>query len=1050
MRDPKDFASLIPMPVLTAIRLLEDAGHEAYIVGGAVRDFLIGNIPDDFDVTTSAKVEETEKVFRDYKTIPTGIAHGTITVLIDGAQIEITTFRLDGDYIDHRHPGTVEFTPDLSEDLKRRDFTVNAMAYSPSRGLVDENGGVSDIENRIIRCVGDPSVRFSEDALRIMRALRFAAKLGFDIDQETLSAAVKMKGDLAYVSRERINVELSKLLTTDHTGKLKELLTGEAGSILFELIPKLRDCLETPQINSFHSYDVYTHTVLAVCAIRNDLLLRMTMLLHDIAKPESLWYDDKGNTHFTNHALKGADVAEDILNGFRYPKKFTARAKTLIKYHEFFRDPYIKQGAYDKAAGKLIRLAGIELAQLLPDVIEADAMAKNPEYSVQMTLLTDKLRASINRIIDEGLAVTGPSSLNVSGKQLEKAGIAKGEVMGKIIARLTEKVSEFDIPNENGALINEAKRIFREEFSVENKEKLVADRFKAWTTGKYFDRDTREELLAVKDSDDIYDRFYRDLEFGTAGLRGVMGAGTNRMNIYIVRRVSFAIADYIKSFGPQAAERGIAVSYDTRLNSELFAKEAAAAFASCGIKTRIFRAPAPVPVLSYTVWSGNFQAGIMITASHNPKQYNGYKVYWEGGVQISPAMAAEITKIIDQYDDFSKIPDPSFGREIRRPYLEYFGDDVSQRFVERVAALKVDRDILENHSEELCVVYTPLFGAGAGYVGRAVKHLGFKNFHTVRSQMRPDGNFPGLTVPNPENPAALEKGIRLAKKLKADLVFGTDPDSDRMGAAVRLKDGTYKSLTGNEIGCLFMDYIIGVRKRNNCLPKDAFAVSTIVSTDLAGEIAKKSGVEFKSVLTGFKFIGDLITEENKNSFILGFEESYGFLTEGYARDKDGVAASVVLCEMALYNKVVLKRSLVDALDDIHKRFGYRSESAFSIELPGESGHENILKLMAGLRNAGPGLLEGRINAIDDVSASTRKTFDKNGKQTGVSELTLPKSDVLKYYLDDGWFAVRPSGTEPKVKIYVGIKDFDSEKNCVEKAAKLKELLYNKAKKIIDQ
>lgn len=583
---------------------------------------------------------------------------------------------------------------------------------------------------------------------------------------------------------------------------------------------------------------------------------------------------------------------------------------------------------------------------------------------------------------------------------------------------------------------------------MDNKQKLVEKRFNEWTSAGYFDEETRLELKNIKDKDEIYDRFYRDLEFGTAGLRGVMGAGTNRMNIYVVRRVSYAISQYIKSFGDKAMSRGIAVSYDTRLNSEVFAKEAAAVFASNGIKTKIFRAPAPVPVLSYTVWEGDFQAGIMITASHNPKQYNGYKVYWEGGVQIAPAMADEITKIIDSFSDFSKIPDPSFSKEIRRGFLSYFEDDQIEKFTNRVTALKADNDLIRDHSGEICIVYTPLFGAGAKYMGRAIKKLGFKNFHMVRSQSRADGNFPGLTVPNPENPAALEKGIKLAKKLKADIVFGTDPDSDRMGAAVRLGDGSYRSLTGNEIGCLFMDYIIGVRKRNGCMPKDAFAVSTIVSTDLAGRIAEANGVEFKTVLTGFKFIGDLINEANKDSFILGFEESYGFLTEGYARDKDGVAAGVVLCEMALYNKVVLKRSLKDALDAIHKTYGFRSESAISIELPGESGHENIVKLMNGLRDAGPGVLEGRINAIDDIKTGTKMFYDKNGANAGSSKIDLPRSDVLKFYLDDGWFAVRPSGTEPKVKIYVGISSFESEKACVEKAEELKKLLKTKVASII--
>lgn len=1048
MRNSSDFINFIPDYVKKALALLEAQGYEVYIVGGAVRDLILGKIPDDFDITTNALAEDIERVFSEFKTIPTGIKHGTVSVIIYGHLVEITTYRLDGDYKDHRHPENVSFTGNLSLDLLRRDFTVNAMAYSPKRGLVDEHGGVSDIKRKVIRCVGDPYERFSEDALRIMRALRFSVKLGFDIEENTLKAAVEKRADLGYVSKERINAELSKLLVTENAEQLKKILLYDGKEIIFELFPALKKCADTPQKNPYHSYDVYTHTVIATCAVRADLVLRLAMLFHDIAKPECLRFDEDGRTHFTNHAQAGVPVADKILNDLRYPKKTIASVLSIIKNHEFFRDPLFKEGNFEKAAGKLIRLAGIETAKVIPEIVIADAMGKNAIYAKQTEEVMNRFKAEIESIIESGRAVTGPSDLGVRGTDLRKAGIPSGEIMGKIISKLTALASEFEIKNEKESLINEAQHIFKEEFPVENKEKIVADRFSTWSQSRYFDQKTRNELKALNDKDEIYDRFYRDLEFGTAGLRGVMGAGTNRMNIYIVRRVSFAIADYLISHGEKAVKRGIAVSYDTRINSEVFAKEAAAVFASRGIKTRIFRKPAPVPVLSHTVWAENFQAGIMITASHNPKQYNGYKVYWEGGVQISPKMAEEITNIIDSYTDFSKIPDPSFLGELRKGNLEYFGDDVSKRFIERVAALKVDRDILDNHSEELCVVYTPLYGSGAAYVGRAVKHLGFKNFHTVRSESRADGNFPGLTVPNPENPAALKKGIKLARSLKADLVFGTDPDSDRMGAAVRLPDGSYKSLTGNEIGCLFMDYIIGVRKRNKCMPKNAFAVSTIVSTDLAGEIAKSNGVEFKSVLTGFKFIGDLITEENKNDFILGFEESYGFLTEGYARDKDGVAASVVLCEMALYNKVVMKRSLADALDDIHKRFGYRSESAFSIELPGESGHENILKLMAGLRKIGPDVLPGRINAIDDVSEGVKTAYDIGGRPSSKTKLSLPSADVLKYYFDDGWFAVRPSGTEPKVKIYVGIKDFASEESCVKKAEELKKILREKVNSII--
>ncbi|MBP1588023.1 MAG: phospho-sugar mutase [Clostridia bacterium] len=564
-------------------------------------------------------------------------------------------------------------------------------------------------------------------------------------------------------------------------------------------------------------------------------------------------------------------------------------------------------------------------------------------------------------------------------------------------------------------------------------------RFNTWRGNEYFDADTQNELSQISaDKDEIYDRFYKNLEFGTAGLRGVMGAGTNRMNVYVVRRASFAVAEYILSLGKEAAASGIAVAYDTRNNSFTYAAEAASVFASRGIKTYIFDATAPVPLLSFTVWSMQLTAGIMITASHNPKEYNGYKVFWKGGVQISPEIAGEITAIIDRYDDISSLPPLENYRSLKkRRKIPYVPAEVVNAYLDRVAGVVADEDIIKKHGDSLVTVYSPLHGAGARYVKSVFKRRGLSaNFHIVGKQEKADGDFPTVVLPNPETDEAFTLGLRMARKFCADIVIGTDPDSDRAGAFVRDKDGNYKKLTGNKIGCLFMEYLVECRRRNNKLPKAPFAVSTIVSTDLAPQIAQSKGVEFKQVLTGFKYIGDLITDENKDSFILGFEESYGFLTEGYARDKDGVAASLILAEMALYYKVAENKTLCEKLDELYQRFGYRHESAFSIELTGESGHESILKIMDTLREKGASILPYKIRSVMDVKKSTI-TDCATGK---VGRIDLPESDVLKYETDKGWIAVRPSGTEPKIKIYVGIRSGISEEDADGTAAKIKEEL----------
>ena len=566
--------------------------------------------------------------------------------------------------------------------------------------------------------------------------------------------------------------------------------------------------------------------------------------------------------------------------------------------------------------------------------------------------------------------------------------------------------------------------------------------YKTWLENKYFDEDTRSELKDIKGrEDEIYDRFYKDLEFGTAGLRGVMGAGTNRMNVYVVRRASLAVARYVCSLGSEACSKGVAVAYDTRNNSLLFARETASVLAASGIKTYFFNTTAPVPLLSYTVWSQDLTAGIMITASHNPREYNGYKVFWKGGVQISPEIASEITSIIDKYDDITSIKacDYELLRRLRK--IVSVPKRVIDSYVKRVADVVADEEMIKKHGNELVTVYSPLHGVGGRYVKKVFRQRGlYENFHIIRRQEIRDGNFPTVILPNPETDEAFTLGLKAARRYNADIVLATDPDSDRAGAFAKGKDGTYKKLTGNKIGCLFMEYLVACRKRNGRMPNDPFAVSTIVSTDLAPLIAENYGVTFKQVLTGFKYIGDLITDDNKDSFILGFEESYGFLTEGYARDKDGVAACLILAEMALYYKIAEKKTLSEKLDELYQKYGYRNESAFSIELKGESGHEAILRIMDGLRRRGADMIPYKVRSVLDVKASTL-TDISSGK---VIPVDLPVSDVLKYETDEGWIAVRPSGTEPKIKIYVGarssVSEEDAERKAFEIKSKLKEIV----------
>ncbi|MBO4927892.1 MAG: phospho-sugar mutase [Clostridiales bacterium] len=565
----------------------------------------------------------------------------------------------------------------------------------------------------------------------------------------------------------------------------------------------------------------------------------------------------------------------------------------------------------------------------------------------------------------------------------------------------------------------------------------VEELYKFWSEDPYFDEATREELAAIRDDKkEIEERFFRDLEFGTAGLRGILGAGTNRMNMYIVSKASAGLGQYIVGEGEDAMKRGVVISYDSRHFSPEFAEITARTLTSMGIRVFLSDELRPVPMLSYAVRYHKAFAGVMITASHNPSKYNGYKVYGEDGGQVPPEAASKILGFIEGVEDIRTIHPDSLEEAKAKGLLTYWGEEVDEAYTDMLDKLVIDRQAILNQ-KNMSIVYTPLHGSGNKPVRRILKKIGLENVHVVAEQELPDGAFPTVEVPNPENPAALSMAIELAKKVDADLVIGTDPDSDRIGIAVRaVRDGveTYVPFTGNQVGLMLLDYILDSKKRAGELPQDSFAVTTIVSSKLAGAICKYYGVELQEVLTGFKFIGERIKlddEFGNKHFQFGFEESYGYLAGLDVRDKDAVVAAMLIAGM-LAQSHERGQSLLDRLESIYQRFGYGYEEAVSFTLEGKEGIEKISGAMVSLREEllacknkedASRLLGGApVLAVRDYKNSKRYIFTEEG----VTEepINLPVSNVLLYELggDKGldWACARPSGTEPKLKIYFGI------------------------------
>ena len=548
------------------------------------------------------------------------------------------------------------------------------------------------------------------------------------------------------------------------------------------------------------------------------------------------------------------------------------------------------------------------------------------------------------------------------------------------------------------------------------------EQFEDWLSNPYFDDETKTELKNISDDEnEIKERFYRELEFGTAGLRGIIGAGTNRMNIYTVRKATQGLANYIIGHGYE--ERGVAIAYDSRRMSPEFANETAACLAANGVKAYVFESLRPTPELSYAIRKLGCIAGVNITASHNPPEYNGYKVYWEDGAQITPPHDKGITDEVQKVTDYSSMKTMSVEAAKEAGLYVTIGADIDDAYIEELKRQVIHWDSIKEVGKEIKIVYSPLHGTGNIPARRVLKEIGFENVYVVKEQELPDGEFPTVSYPNPESKEAFELGLKLAKEVDADLILATDPDADRLGVYVKdTKSGEYKALTGNMSGCLLAEYEISQRKAvNGTLPEDGAVIASIVSSCMAGVIADSYGLDFIQVLTGFKYIGQQILafeQSGKGTYLFGFEESYGCLIGTHARDKDAIVATMALCEAAAYYKTQGK-TLWDAMIDMYEKYGYFKEDIQSITLKGIEGLAKIQEILETLRRNTPVEIAGqKILKARDYKADTIKDMI-----TGeVTPTGLPTSNVLYYDLpDDAWVCVRPSGTEPKVKFYYGVK-----------------------------
>jgi phosphoglucomutase len=542
--------------------------------------------------------------------------------------------------------------------------------------------------------------------------------------------------------------------------------------------------------------------------------------------------------------------------------------------------------------------------------------------------------------------------------------------------------------------------------------------YKKWLNSQYVDEETKEELRKIQDEKEIEDRFYQELEFGTGGLRGVIGAGSNRLNNYTVGKATQGLADYINK--NYSGEKSVSIAYDSRNKSKEFADRAASVLCANGISVNLFESLRPTPVLSFTVKHLKSKAGIVITASHNPKQYNGYKVYNEDAGQVTDKAAKEILDCITALEDFSYVKSMDLEEAKKSKLLNIIGENVDKVYIEKVKDLTIRKELVEKYAKDLKIIYTPIHGSGNIPVRRVLKELGYENVNVVKEQEKPDGNFPTAPYPNPEQPSVFKLALEMAKEIKPDVIFGTDPDCDRIGIVVKDSEGEYKVLTGNQTGVLLTNYIISSLKELKELPKNGVVIKTIVTSEMARKIADDYNIETLDVLTGFKYIGEKIKEfENtkSNTYLFGFEESYGCLAGTFVRDKDAVIGAMLVCEMVLYykNKGL---SLFDALTELYNKYGYYKETLVSLELQGKEGQEKIQKALEQLRTS----MKKEVGGVKISKAFDYKlSIEKNNLEGSSKKIELPKSNVLKFILEDGsWFVVRPSGTEPKMKVYMSV------------------------------
>ncbi|MGK0467117.1 MAG: phosphoglucomutase [Clostridium sp.] len=561
------------------------------------------------------------------------------------------------------------------------------------------------------------------------------------------------------------------------------------------------------------------------------------------------------------------------------------------------------------------------------------------------------------------------------------------------------------------------------------------EKYMSWINSNLINLELKNELTQLTDEKEIEDRFYKDLEFGTGGLRGVIGAGTNRMNIHTIGKATQGLADYLISRYKE--DISVCIAYDSRNMSKEFAEATAETLCGNGIIVNLFKELSPTPILSYAVRELNSKAGIVITASHNPKQYNGYKVYGEDGGQVTDVAAKAIIACAEDIVDFSKVKTIELCKAKKVGMLKNIGENIYLSYMDKAKKLTFRKGLVKEYAKDLKVIYTPIHGSGNIPVRRVLRELGYDNVFVVKEQEQPNGNFPTAPYPNPEDPKVFALALEMAKDINPDIIFGTDPDCDRIGVVVKDKKGKYKVLTGNQTGVLLCDYILNSLCETKVLSKNAVVIKTIVTTDMVEGIAKKYNAQVLDVLTGFKYIGEKIKEfeqEGKKEFVFGFEESFGYLAGNFVRDKDAVIAAMLICEMTLYYKNK-GMSLYDALMDIYKEHGYYKESLVSIELKGKDGAEKTVNILEGLRSSLKGLIGDKkiIKKMDYRTGLEEDLIENNKKSMG-----LPKSNVLKYILEDGsWFVVRPSGTEPKMKIYLSVKG-NSIKDASNKITALKE------------